>query len=240
MKNQKYRLLAIIAHPDDEILFAGLLLKLKKKGWDLFEIILTEGGGGVSLINIGKEKLKERRKKEGELFAKLIGIKKIFWLKEEDGFLSQNNELIKKLVVIIRKIQPDLVILLNPEDYHKDHRESYNIGINALEIATRKSHLQYGNPLSTVPLILISDGLNLLSNPDIIVDVSGEFSSKINFIKKAYVSQISSELLNFVKGVGRARGARIKVKQGEAFAIGKLSSCPMISSSNVKIIKEIF
>lgn len=231
MGENKYRLLAIIAHPDDEILFAGLLLKLRKKGWFLSQVIFTNGGGGITKA--------AQRKKEAKKFARLVGINKIYWLGEKDGFLTANEKVIKKLVSIIRKVKPNLVILLNPSDYHKDHRESYLGGIQALEMATRNSHFKYGPPLEKTPLILISDGLNLLKSPDLIVDVSTEFKNKIEIIKKVYVSQMSLEILNFVKGLAMVRGARIKAKYGEGFTIGKIKSRPAISCQSAEILKEI-
>jgi LmbE family N-acetylglucosaminyl deacetylase len=139
MKN----LLCITAHPDDDTLFAGTLLKLKKPHWKLYKMILTSSESGVSLKD-GVKDLKKHRENEGEVFAKRIGIEKTFWAKREDGFLKKDKKIIKDVVKTIRTIKPNIVILLNPNDYHKDHRESYLIGVEAIEMSTRNSYLVWG------------------------------------------------------------------------------------------------
>lgn len=234
----KPKLLLISAHPDDDAQVTGTLLKIKKRGWQLFEIILTKGGNGTKR---GKKCsfLSTRRKKEGEIFAKLLGMKKIYWFNETDGFLTKNKTLVVRLLKIIRKVSPKIIILLNPNDYHKDHRESYTISLEAIELATRNSYFAFGRPLKDAPLILITDGLNLLENPDVIVDVSCEFNQKIRLIKKAYASQLDESLLNFIKGLALVRGARIKVKYGEAFNFGRICSRPTISFRISQILAEL-
>jgi len=225
-KTENRKLLAITAHPDDDILFGGTLLKLRKKGWKLFEVILT-----------GND---PERRKEAKVFAKLIGIEKIFWLKAEDGFLSKNKKILEKLITVIRNVNPDVIILLNPHDYHKDHRQTHSLGLEAIEMATRNSYFQYGKPISDTPLILVADGLNLLENPDLIIDISSEFAFKTQYAKKSYISQVNLDLLNFIKGVSMARGARIKTKHGEAFMIGKIYSRPIFSKKTIEVLKDFF
>src|SRR3989344_4156615 len=221
------RLISITAHPDDDTLFAGTLLKLKHSGWNLSEAILTGGENGVS-IKDGVKNLKKQRKNEALGFAKKVGIKNVYWLGGKDGFLKTSDKIVGELLKTIRTAKPDVVVLLNPNDYHKDHQIAYKIGFEATELASRNSYSEYGKAIDT-PLILISDGLNLLPHPDIIVDTSEVYEEKLAALRTCYESQFSDDLIQFTHGVSMTRGARIKTKFGEAFNVGKLSSRPMLT-----------
>lgn len=233
MKN----VLAITAHPDDDTLFAGTLIKLKKSGWRLYEAILTGGENGVS-IKKGVKNLKDQRKSEAENFAKEIGIEKIYWIGGTDGFLSNNKKILQNLLKAIREVHPLIVILLNPDDYHKDHQKSYKIGLDTVELASRHSYTEFGEAIGT-PLILISDGLNLLPHPDIIVDISDVYKDKKKALETCYESQFDKDLIQFSQGLSSTRGARVKVSHAEAFNIGKTPSRPMLSGENLQALSDI-
>ena len=144
----------------------------------------------------------------------------------------------KDLLTVIRKVNPQIVILLNPDDYHKDHKKAYVIGIDAVELASRHAYVEYGEAVD-IPLILISDGLNLLSHPDIVVDISKVYKDKKNALLESYESQLDRDLLQFSDGLSTTRGARMKVDHAEAFNIGKIPSRPMLSGKSTQALLDL-
>ncbi len=233
MKN----ILCITAHPDDDSLFAGTLLKMKTAGWNIFEAILTGGEDGVSIKNDVKN-LKKHRVTEAEQFAKLIGLSDIYWLNGTDGFLEETKQITEELVRVMRKVNPSILILLSPGDYHKDHQVSYKIGLSAIELATRNAYLSLGKSIET-PLILVSDGINLLAEPQIIVNTTVEHPTRMEALRQAYASQMDADLDRFSEGVALARGARIKTIYGEGFNLAKISSRPLLTEKNMMALTDL-
>src|SRR3989338_7614431 len=110
--------LVISAHPDDEIACAGTLFKLKSKGASLYEVILTDASEGRDRrSNKTSQSTVSLRKQEMKAVAKFLGLKKLFWLGQEDLNLKYSKPLMLKLVKIIRLVKPTIVFLMNQEDF---------------------------------------------------------------------------------------------------------------------------
>lgn len=126
--NEK-RLLAIMAHPDDESLgIGGSLAKYAAEGVQTYLITATLGEKGwFSLPSAypGPDALGKIRKAELEAAAEVLGLREVSYLGYMDGEFGQAkpDEVISQLVAHLRRIQPQVVITFDPNGYygHPDH-----------------------------------------------------------------------------------------------------------------------
>jgi len=120
-------ILAIFAHPDDDIFGpSGLILHLIKKRNRVYEIFLTNGDGGTNQKTGKKEKnLGEKRKKEAQKSAAFMGVKKVFFLGFKDGFLSNHyyHLAVEKIKRIADRFNPSFFLTYEPRGVsgHVDH-----------------------------------------------------------------------------------------------------------------------
>ena len=118
------KVVGIFAHPDDETFGPGGTLAVMAKKHDVYIICATNGDGKQE--NRKKEiALGKIRKKELLASAKVLGIKKVFFLGHRDGSLSHNiyHTLAQEVLTILRKLKPDILITFEPRGVsgHVDH-----------------------------------------------------------------------------------------------------------------------
>src|SRR5690554_6911463 len=113
---KKVDILAIGAHPDDIELSAGAtVIKSVDQGKVVAIVDLTEG-------ELGSRGTKFTRYEEAELARKIMGVKYRENLQLGDGFFQEDKESLLKLIVAIRKYQPDIVFANAISDRHPDHK----------------------------------------------------------------------------------------------------------------------
>jgi len=124
----------VVAHPDDiEFRYAGSVAKWIQNGCIIEYCLATSGEKGFH--NSQKEHLslvKRQKIREFEQLsaAKIVGVKKVHFLKFADGELENNIFLRKEIVRIIRKFKPEIIVSGDPSmdsfdsfpGYHSDHR----------------------------------------------------------------------------------------------------------------------
>ncbi len=130
MKNKI--ILAVGAHPDDTDFGAsGTIAKWVEEGATAYYLICTDGSRGSQDPAMTHRKLALIRRKEQENSAKVLGIKKVFFLDHTDTQLACDLKLKKEIVRIIRTVKPNIVIAMDPTFYysqkfgfvnHTDHR----------------------------------------------------------------------------------------------------------------------
>ncbi|MHA1266634.1 MAG: PIG-L deacetylase family protein [Candidatus Helarchaeota archaeon] len=122
--------LAISAHPDDiEFLAGGTLVQFQQQGMEIYYLITTNGQRGSLEPGADPQTIIETRRQEAQAAGKIIGVKEIFNLGYEDGFLDQvpHLELRKHYIYHIRKLRPRIVMTFdpwNPYEPHSDHRKT--------------------------------------------------------------------------------------------------------------------
>jgi LmbE family N-acetylglucosaminyl deacetylase len=128
MKN-RLKLLAVLAHPDDESLgFGGTLAKYAAEGVETYLVTATRGEAG-RFGKLGKsgDPLEVGRVREAELraAASVLGIREVSILGYPDGAVDQVSPIrsIRALVSHIRRIQPDVIVTFGPDGGygHPDH-----------------------------------------------------------------------------------------------------------------------
>jgi bacillithiol biosynthesis deacetylase BshB1 len=111
----KVDILAIGAHPDDvELGCGGTIAKLISEGKKVAIIDLTEGELGTRGTN-------ETRALEAAESSKILHISARENLKMKDGFLENSEECQLRIVKMIRKYQPEIILCNAVEDRHPDH-----------------------------------------------------------------------------------------------------------------------
>ena len=166
----------------------GILCHFKNKGDNVNLLIATDGSlGGKG----NKENLKNKRKNEAVLGLKYLG--KPLFLEIQDGMLGAKENhylLIKKS---IQNVNPDLIITHSSNDYHSDHR---NLSKLVQSIA---GHY--------VPILFCDTMMGINFKPDYYIDISNQFSSKINSIM-CHKSQNPKRFSKLAKLMNRFRSAQ--------------------------------
>jgi LmbE family N-acetylglucosaminyl deacetylase len=127
------RLMAVLAHPDDESLgFGGTLAKYAAAGVEVFLLTATRGDAGRSFGHRpgspghpGPEALAAVREAELRAAAAILGVHEVTVLDYHDQQLDQANPLavIAEIAAHLRRIRPDIVITFGPDGAygHPDH-----------------------------------------------------------------------------------------------------------------------
>ena len=127
--SRRFKLLAVLAHPDDESLgFGGTLAKYAAEGVETYLVTATRGERGrFGPIGKGVDPAEVGRVREAELraAAAVLGIREVALLNYPDGAVDQVDAptAIRAIVAHIRRIQPDVVVTFGPEGAygHPDH-----------------------------------------------------------------------------------------------------------------------
>ncbi|MFZ4544356.1 MAG: bacillithiol biosynthesis deacetylase BshB1 [Saprospiraceae bacterium] len=121
----KLDILAIGVHPDDvELSCSGTLLKQIALGNTVGILDLTRGElGSRGTVEIRDIEAQQAKIMMGALVRENLGL--------EDGFFSHSQENIRKIIKIIRKYQPSIVLANAIEDRHPDHGRAAKLTADA-------------------------------------------------------------------------------------------------------------
>jgi LmbE family N-acetylglucosaminyl deacetylase len=130
---QNPRLMAVLAHPDDESLgVGGTLAKYASEGVEVFLVTATRGDRGRyrgfppgDPQHPGHSALAEIREEELRAAASALGVREVFVLDYQDQHLDSANprEVVAAIVQHIRRIKPDVIVTFAPDGAygHPDH-----------------------------------------------------------------------------------------------------------------------
>ena len=125
----KFRLMAVLAHPDDESLgFGGTLARYSAEGVETYLVTATRGERGRFFSPHRKaEPVEVGRVREAELraAAAVLGIGEVFILGYPDGGVDQVDAAtaIAAIVQHIRRVRPHVIVTFGPDGAygHPDH-----------------------------------------------------------------------------------------------------------------------
>jgi bacillithiol biosynthesis deacetylase BshB1 len=224
----KLDILAFAAHPDDvELSASGTILAHIAQGKKVGIIDLTQG-------ELGSRGSAEIRLQEVELSNKILGIHVRENLKFRDGFFVKDETHLLKVIEMIRKYQPDIILANAVSDRHIDHGRAADILNDACFLSGLvkiKTSVDGKPQLPWRPKALYHYIQDRYINPDMIVDITPFIDKKMESIK-AFSSQfydpnstepqtpISSEdFLKFIESRALQFGRAIGVKYGEGFTV---------------------
>ena len=126
---EKLKLLAVLAHPDDESMgLGGALAKYAADGIETYLVCATRGERGwwdSEGPNPGLEGVGRVRTLELENAGKVLGLKEIHFLNYIDGDLDQAHPIqaVERIVPHIRRIKPHVVVTFSHDGGygHPDH-----------------------------------------------------------------------------------------------------------------------
>lgn len=121
--------LAIAAHPDDiEFLFAGAMLQLAKRGWDLHYMNLCDGSRGSTTM--GQEECAATRLAEAKHACEVLGAK-FYDPIYPDMEASYTTENFKKVAAVVRMAKPSILLAHAPIDYMEDHEIACRLAVSS-------------------------------------------------------------------------------------------------------------
>ncbi len=177
----KLDILAIGVHPDDlELSCAGTILKHISLGYKVGIADLTQGELGTR----GSAKL---RLEEAEAARIFMNIPVRENLKMSDGFFSHNEENLLKIVKVVRKYKPEIILANAISDRHPDHGRAAKLIADAaflsglIKIQTEEGGVGQDAWRPKAIYHYIQDH-NL--QPDLVVDITGFVEPKMEAILK--------------------------------------------------------
>lgn len=217
----KLDILVFAAHPDDaELACSGTILKEIASGKKVGICDLTQG-------ELGTRGTPEIRLQESAKSSEILGLAARENLNIGDCFFEVSKENTLKLVEVIRRYQPEVVITNAMEDRHPDHGRGCEIAELACFWAGLKM-IDTGQPAFR-PNNVYHYIQDRFLKPDFIVDISEHWETKLESIRafssqfyspnsdepESYIS--SKEFWDFVEARAREYGHMIGVKFGEGF-----------------------
>lgn len=174
-------LLVVGAHPDDcSIKAGGIAAKYVDAGHEVTFLSMTDGSAGHH--EMGRVELAARRKQETEAVAETLGVNyEVFDIR--DGTLEPTMENRRRVIRLIRQIDPDLVLGPRPNDYHPDHRYCAQLLQDAAYMLIVPNVCPDTPPLPTNPVFgYVADHFEKPTpfEPDVVLDVSDVEQEKVN------------------------------------------------------------
>ncbi len=170
----KLDILAFGAHPDDiEISVGGTLIAEVQQGKKLGLIDLTRG-------EMGTRGTVEIRNQESEEARKIIGAMVRENLEMPDAFLETNALNLEKVIRVIRKYQPDIVITNAPSDRHPDHGHAASLVVEACFKAGLRKYIVDGTGENAWRPKVVYQYMQFYHHkPDFVYDISAVIDQKL-------------------------------------------------------------
>lgn len=210
--------LAFGAHPDDvEIFCGGTVIRLADLGYDVGVVDLTRGELGT----LGTPQLREQ---EALAASQVIGLRLRENLRLPDGLIGEAH--LEKLVEVIRRLRPEMMLIPWTEDRHPDHAAAGGLLTKAAFFAGVEK-FPAGTPSHAFrPRQVLYYQMRHRMAPSFIVDTSSTAQRKHQAIA-CYASQVtpdpkggltllsSPRAIDAIEARDRYHGSMIGVSHGE-------------------------
>jgi N-acetylglucosamine malate deacetylase 1 len=173
----KLDVLAFGAHPDDvEISVGGLLIAEARKGRITGIVDLTRG-------ELGTRGTPELRDEESAAAARIMGLGMRMNLGLPDGMFENNHASRLKVIEVLRRYRPDVVITNAPHDRHPDHGRAAQLVLDACFLSGLRKIQIPDAPEPWRPLIVYQYMQFYQHKPDLIYDITEVQPIKIEAIR---------------------------------------------------------
>lgn len=225
----KLDILAIGVHPDDvELGCSGTIINEIKNGKKVGVLDLTQG-------ELGSRGTVETRYEEAAKAAMIMGVAVRENLKMCDGFFTNDREHQQKLIIAIRKYQPEIVITNSLNDRHPDHGRAAKLTADSCflsglrKVETKDEQGKNQEPWR--PKYIFHYIQDRYHEPDFVIDITDVFEQRMEAVK-AYTTQFynpdneddgpqtyisTATFLESVIARARVIGKKIGVQYGEGF-----------------------
>lgn len=227
----KLDILAFGVHPDDvELGCAGTIMAAIDQGKKVGIVDLTRG-------ELGTRGTPTTRTQEAAAAAKIMGVDVRENLDMADGFFANDEAHQRKIITLIRKYQPDVILANAPEDRHPDHGRSAKLvsdaaflsGLRKIETIHEGVTQNAWRPAYTFHYIQ-----DRFIQPSFVIDITAYMERKMEAVL-AYGTQFTSadtsepqtyisspQFLETVKARALMLGKRIGVGYAEGYITEKI------------------
>ena len=180
------RMLAILAHPDDESFAAGGTLA-KYAHQDVQVILLCATRGEAGIPGVKPEETGDIRERELRKAAEHLGIE-VYFLGYQDGELAQTKPeiLLETVTCWIDLVQPQVILTFGPDGVsgHPDHVTISHIVTQAYDLSYSKGLLLYIRPSEATALGCgVTSSNTDAGQPQVEIDISDYKLNKIRAIQ---------------------------------------------------------
>ena len=170
-------ILAIFAHPDDlELTVGGTLLKMKSLGYKTGGLDITRG-------EMGTRGTPEQRAEEADDAARILKLDVRENLGLPDGHVFADDESRTKLVRVLRRLKPKIILTHQIGDPHPDHEHITQLVRESARLSSMKNYDgDFGRERIDVPKVA-HNTFSLRVEPSFIVDISDFLEQKTEAIK---------------------------------------------------------
>lgn len=224
----KLDILAFAAHPDDiELAASGTLLAHIAMGKKVGIVDLTRG-------ELGTRGSAELRDKEATESSKILGLHVRENLRMRDGFFVKDETHLLRVIEMIRKYQPEIVLANSEFDRHIDHGRAADLvhdacflsGLRKIETSHHGRDQEAWRPKAVYHYIQ-----DYYTKPDVVFDITPFYDQKLKSIS-AFSSQFfnlnsdepetpisSKDFWDFLEARARQFGRLINATYGEGFTV---------------------
>jgi len=218
-------ILAIFAHPDDvELAVGGTLLKMKHLGYKTAALDVTHG-------EMGTRGTVEGRAEEAAAAARILKLDVRENLGLPDGHVFADDVSRTKMVRVLRRLKPKVIMTHQHNDPHPDHDHIVQLVRESARLASMyKYDEETGTEKIDVPMIA-HNVFSRLVTPSFVVDISDFLDDKMAAIR-AHTSQFynpksgepetrlsAKDFLEQLENRSRFFGSLIGTAAGEPFYV---------------------
>ncbi len=223
------RALFVVAHPDDEVKFSGTVALQARAGIEVTIAVALNGNLG-GLMGAAPQERAETRHREMQQACQILGAK-LEWLDYgDDDFMDRlHNEYGQVEMTfrnLLRRVDPQLLVIPPPYDYHHHHNKVSELVLNASINASNVNRESDYPPSSMIPYTLYCRpqmGIGFV--PSMYVDITDTYHLKIDAME-AHQSQHQYlkdhhriDICQNVETMARYYGAACGVEFAEPFAL---------------------
>lgn len=211
----------VVAHPDDaEFSSAGTIAGLTRAGKRVLIVQVTSGNKGSADPRADPDRVAATREAEELEAGRRLGVAEVVFLRCLDGELMPDLALRERIVRMIRRHRPDVIVThdpFRPYALHPDHRAVGLATTDAVYPTARDplyfpEHLGEGlEPHKTAEIWYFGP-----EHPDKFVDITETFDAKIDALR-AHASQIS----DIDAMTDRMRERAAELADGQPFALAE-------------------
>jgi LmbE family N-acetylglucosaminyl deacetylase len=220
------RILCVQAHPDDGEIGAGATVaRLIREGAAVIYATVTDGSAGTVDPSMDRSELARIRRREGEEAAALLGVTEMIWLDFPDSGCLQLSAVREKIFETVRRVRPDLVMVMDPwlpYEAHTDHRVTGLAAAEAVLLAGYPHVCPRDQAAGLAPHGPEAVAFYGTSRPNTFIDAAATWPLKLEALAK-HKSQFTPESLELISAYltlkGREHAAGRGFELAEAFKV---------------------
>ena len=220
------KVLVLVPHPDDaELVAGGTIAMLTTKGVHVEYVIASDGSRGGFDPTISEAEMAAVRRKEQAQAARILGVEHITWLGFQDTEAPAPNIVRKPIISLLRKIQPDFVITIDPwlpYEGHPDHRQTSMAAVEACLFSSLPMVQMEDLANGLTPWQVTGIALALSPKPNTFINVEDTWEKKIQSLK-CHESQFPQEIWDTFYPIiclkSQEYGKAIGAEKAEAFKV---------------------